>query len=230
MGQTLIKVKSIEREIEYVGIEPNPFCYFYLEQLIKKNCWDHTIQLFPIGLSNADSLEEFYIYSDDIADPTSSLLPGCGDVSPFRKIIVPVYRFKSILDRVKKPIAVVKIDVEGAELEVLEGMAEAINLFRPLILIEVLPYQSSETVHDHGLIERRQSTMQFFDQYDYHVFRIRKTQRDAYLGLEKVGSFLGVSDIREKDYVAVPHTLIQNIDKLSTCTAGLESSPLTRRT
>src|SRR5882724_8814387 len=37
IGQTLIKVKSIDRNIDYLGFEPNPVCVFYAENLIGIN-------------------------------------------------------------------------------------------------------------------------------------------------------------------------------------------------
>ncbi len=36
IGQTLIKLRSVDKEREYLGFEPNPLCVFYTEELIKK--------------------------------------------------------------------------------------------------------------------------------------------------------------------------------------------------
>jgi tRNA G46 methylase TrmB len=48
VGQTLLKIKSIKKEIEYYGFEPNSACNYYLQALIKANKLSNC-HLFPVG-------------------------------------------------------------------------------------------------------------------------------------------------------------------------------------
>ena len=55
LGQTLIKVKTIDNNINYHAFEPNYLCSNYLSKLIKINNWINT-HIYPIGIFNEDSL------------------------------------------------------------------------------------------------------------------------------------------------------------------------------
>lgn len=56
-----------------------------------------------------------------------------------RKLYVPVLSFATIKKTVDIPdFDVVKIDVEGAELEVLQTLAEELKSRKPIIIIEIL--------------------------------------------------------------------------------------------
>ena len=55
LGQTLIKVKTLDPRRNYVGFEPSPSCIFYLRRLINSNHWDQ-ILIVPVGLWNVNGL------------------------------------------------------------------------------------------------------------------------------------------------------------------------------
>src|SRR5262249_6027549 len=46
--------------------------------------------------------------------------------------------------RLEKPVALIKLDVDGAELDVLRGATQTLTSEKPLILIEIAPYQQDE--------------------------------------------------------------------------------------
>lgn len=131
-GQTLIKLKAVDRNIDYVGFEPNPSCVYYSEALIKANRYINC-RLVPVGLLDKNAVLKMDLYSRNESDSSASLIenfrPG---EKVYHSIFVPVSRFESMqrLLNISK-IAVIKIDVESAELEVLRSMQDAIKLMRP---------------------------------------------------------------------------------------------------
>lgn len=60
-----------------------------------------------------------------------------GDVGPAETRTVPVRRLDDVLAGIGMPVSFIKIDVEGHELDVLDGAAETIATQRPNILIEI---------------------------------------------------------------------------------------------
>ena len=47
-GQTLLKVKSIDDQVQYVGIEPNSVCINYVHRLIVENTFQNA-EIVPVG-------------------------------------------------------------------------------------------------------------------------------------------------------------------------------------
>jgi FkbM family methyltransferase len=87
---------------------------------------------FQVALSNTDSEMDFYVAPDS---HWSTINPDCVDPTiSYRKIKVPVRRFDSLqkenpelnIQALQKPI-LLKIDVEGADLEVLEGFGDSLE-------------------------------------------------------------------------------------------------------
>ena len=67
---------------------------------------------------------------------------------------------------------VIKIDVEGAELEVIESLKGYIHKFQPIILMEILP---SYTEGNQVRIGRQHTISAMFDELGYQIYRIIKS-------------------------------------------------------
>lgn len=98
-------------------------------------------------------------------------------------------------------IGVCKIDVEGAELEVVRGLMPVIRRDRPIVVLEVLPAYSTE---NRFRLKRQASLQQLFEEAEFQLFRIRKVAGGRYAGLQKIDHFGVHSDLGQCDYLAVP--------------------------
>jgi FkbM family methyltransferase len=123
IGQTLLKLKAINRDIKYIGFEPNSDCCFYTRRLSEINCLPN-VQIVPCALSDGHGLAT--LYSDELGASDATIVKDLRD----REYVLPsqhVVRFS--FDELSPSLvgeerAIVKIDVEGGELEVLSGMTQ----------------------------------------------------------------------------------------------------------
>jgi FkbM family methyltransferase len=207
IGQTLLKAKSIDRLCRYVGFEPNPFCIQFVNELIALNRFEHC-QLLPVALSAQPGLIELIADSD--ADSAASMVR---DLRPGKRPLRTQYIATLVFDDVAHPlgiegIGVVKIDVEGAELEVLSGMTRFLQQHRPLVTCEVL---HAHTAAQLGLMHERNLRLRsLLERSSYAPLRI---QKDA--GQTRVTGLAPIADFPDEvfshrsspavcDYLFVP--------------------------
>jgi len=202
IGQTLLKVKSIDKEINYFGFEPNPVCVNYLYKLIAKNKLNKTI-LFPIGVSDKTQLLTFYHYTDSETDPAASIIRDYRSGSSLKKThLVPVFDINEI-SQIKglNKINLIKIDVEGAELEVLLSCEEIVWKYKPFIIIEILPVYTSDNLIR---IERQERIEEIITRLNYKIFLIKKGRNESFDKLEEIGTIGIHGNILNIDYLLVP--------------------------
>ena len=203
VGQTLIKVKALDSQRRYIGFEPNPVCVFYVKELIRENAFQGCT-VFPIGLYTQDAVLSLDLFSETPTDSSASVVSGYRPTARVAsKMFVPVFRFDTIADLLDvDSVALLKIDVEGAELEVVTSLASLIRAHRPTVLLEVLPAYSDDNVSRKA---RQTQLERIFADAHYAVFRVAKTPDDRYAGLRRVDGFGIHSDLSQCDYVMVPN-------------------------
>lgn len=176
LGQTLIDHYLADTETQYIGFEPNPHCVYYLTELIKANSLSrHTI--LPVGLANEAKIEPLYSRKGNSDDDSATLIEGLRPTWELASQYVPCYRFDDVCRTLElKKISLIKIDVEGFELEVIKGMQETIKNLKPVILCEVLfPDENA----DHSFNKSRNEQMiQILDDLNYKVLQLIKTPDD----------------------------------------------------
>ena len=136
-GQTLLDFMAAGGQRHYVGFEPLPEAAAHVHDLIVQNGLIESTVL-PSALGADHEVVPIHV---PIGDSTSATLRS--DLRPGRASIrrtISVHVFDDIWAAVDPgvPSPVVKIDVEGAELEVLRGMRRFLLGARPTILCEVL--------------------------------------------------------------------------------------------
>lgn len=211
IGQTLLKLRCVNKEIKYVGFEPNPYCINYTSKLIALNELKNTI-LMPFGVSNKTEIGVLNFFYKGNTDSTASIIPEFRPEQKIeRKEFIPLYDFSKFHHLVKSDsVGFLKIDVEGAELEVLESFTEIIKKSNPFILIEILPVYNQE---NKTRLERQNKIEALIYINNYSILRIIK-KGDNVHKLEELSSFGIHSDLDHCDYICVPKSDLNKILEL----------------
>lgn len=178
IGQTMLRLKSIYPESDYLGFEPNSTCASYVQKLIKtnrfKNCAIHNV-----GLST--KIDILQLEKDNDTDSRASVVSNFRPNYFSEKESVLVLDYQSFyLDKV---LDFIKIDVEGAEFEVLKGMEKAIQKHRPVITCEVLD-SHSDSVFDFAQ-ERATQLCAMLHSWNYNIIHLQ-TESSTIANFEKM--------------------------------------------
>jgi FkbM family methyltransferase len=171
IGQTLLKVKTINASNDYIGFEPNPTCCFYVNDLIKfnelKNC-----KLIPVGLSDKAAVVK--LFKKSATDAAASLIEGFREQAFYSsEDYVPVFEGDYLLSLLNlEAISIIKIDVEGGEVEVIRGLRSSISKYQPYILCEILPVRDIGTELGSFRKERQDALEKILREENYKIYRI----------------------------------------------------------
>lgn len=212
IGQTLLKLRSVDKEIEYVGFEPNPFCVNYTSKLIALNELKNSI-LMPFGVSNQTEVGVLNFFHKGNTDSTASIIPEFRPEQKIeRKVFIPLFDFSKFDHFVKSDsVGFLKIDVEGAELEVLQSFTEIIKQSNPFILIEILPVYNEQ---NETRLDRQNKIELLLHDCNYSILRIIK-EGDSVAKLEEVKSFGIHSNLDHCDYICVAKSVLNEILQLT---------------
>lgn len=138
IGQTLLDLLAARPGNAYAAFEPNSACVAYLNELVSLNGLRDCL-IVPAGLSSEAGCRTLYRQAGSSTDALGSVIEDLRPGREFEREVVALLPF----DRVRRdlglgPVGFVKVDVEGAELEVLTGMRETLRECRPPVLCEVL--------------------------------------------------------------------------------------------
>jgi FkbM family methyltransferase len=121
-----------------VAIEPQPRLAELVQRSLAENC-QCPFTVLQIACADAEGEQEFFIPAR--SSGSASLFRAYTATSTVRRVPVRVKRFDDALDWRRLPGKVVmKIDIEGAELDFLKGGAQALAHLRPEIVLEVNPF------------------------------------------------------------------------------------------
>lgn len=116
VGDLALWFRFNDIKVNYVGFEPSPVEFSCLKKNLR---WSDGVELHNVGLWNTDGYLDFYISSEG-AD-SSIIEPMTYD----RKIVVPTQRLESYIS---EPVRCLKLEAEGAEPEIIEGMGVKLSL------------------------------------------------------------------------------------------------------
>jgi FkbM family methyltransferase len=140
-GQTLAMLLDIDPERRYIGFEPQVSCCHYIEQFIRDNALAR-MQILPVALSDRNGLAPFHVSHP--GDMLGSLHAGHHAEQQSDEATLVSYVGTRVGDEVMGelgagPVAMIKIDAEGAEHLVLRGLVGTVATQRPVVVLEFLP-------------------------------------------------------------------------------------------
>lgn len=206
LGQTLAKVKLADSGRRYYGFEPNPVCFSYLQRLVADNAWSD-VTLFPVALGDNATVVPLKVSPAAPTDSRASLVDAVRE--PFTETVdrhVAVFEFSTIDRLIDEPVALIKVDVEGSELEVLIGMEGRLRRDRPVICIEFLPLEP--------LAKQQERAFELLKAHRYEIFQVLKTRDKRWRGLLPTPTYERNRKINESDFVAVHKSRIRLLDGL----------------
>jgi FkbM family methyltransferase len=192
VGQTMLKWKSLFPDAAYTGFEPNKNCITYLNDLIQKNNFVNC-ELYPYAIDTENSTRKLYRLAKDKSDSTASMIENFR--ADENRISMEIQTI-SLKDITPNQFDLIKIDVEGAELNVLSAVFEVCK--NAIISCEILPAYSSENA---ARIERQQAIEKLLTEHDYNIFRVQKSENFRLTPLDEIGIH---SSLALSDYVFLP--------------------------
>lgn len=143
LGQTLGKVLAVDPDRSYLGFEPQIGACHYIDTFLKANGLRNA-RVLPLGLSDRNGLMSFW--STGEADTMASLVDeGQGKT---RSVIMTRTGDDVLAELEIGEVAAIKIDVEGAEYQVLRGFERTLSTIGPPIIFEVLANVDADGVSD----------------------------------------------------------------------------------
>lgn len=198
-GQTLLKWKALFPTSNYTGFEPNMNCVNYVNKLIKENKLDNC-SIHPYGLSTSAESTKLFLLGNDPADSSATTIEGFRENEDRKEIEIQTIPLKEVTTEV---FNLIKIDVEGSELEVIQSIFEVQK--DAVIICEILPVYKAENTKR---LQRQQEIEKILKEHNYSIFRILKKDK---ISLEQIESFDIHGDLDKSDYVFIPEEKINSI-------------------
>jgi len=137
VGTFLLNLVAVDRSKPYLGFEPLLEAAAYIRRIIVENRLErHSV--IPIALSDHHGTASIRFNAE--ADESATLSDSLRPPSMYRNEQSIVTSTADAQLKDISAIALIKLDVEGAELDVLRGMKATFDRHRPPLLIEVMPY------------------------------------------------------------------------------------------
>ena len=209
-GQTILKIASINPEQSYFGFEPNPVCYYYSRRLIALNHLS-SFKLFPVGLHQENKIVE--LFHDNEFASGASILPDFRENKKKYNQIQNVIVMKGdeiILQQNPSAISFLKVDVEGAEFEVISGLKETITKYKPVILLEILPVYSLEKENGRYRKERQDSLLTLMLNLGYKMMLINEHN----VSLTQLTDIGVHGNMSTTNYLFVPEEKMQKVKEI----------------
>jgi FkbM family methyltransferase len=216
IGQTLVDYAEATRRGGYIGFEPSPRCVEIVTAIINANTLPD-VALIPIGLSDRATVVPFFVRPGIAADTTATMIKEIRPDDPADTIYVPVFPFDDVYqDTLKgRKLALIKIDVEGGELQVLNGMRKTMLATGVPIICEVLHRDIHADAQEHSV--RCRKIMQIVQEVGYKAYLVIKSPDDKHvIDFREVSEFpnkiYSPKTMNECDYLLVPNgSLIERI-------------------
>lgn len=197
IGQTLLKVLSVDKGLDYYAIEPNEVCAEYLKELAISNNYTK-LKVFTYALSDSKGEAELLLrFRDDILATTS---PSFRKYTKYTSALtVPQTTGDTLFQPLNiDSLSTLKIDVEGGEYGVLQGFTQTIQQHQPYLLLEILPLHSKDPDVAKFRMDNASAIISLLGEWGYSLYNIRqksqvKTVGDISPSLES-SNYIGMPD------------------------------------
>ncbi|MBU4377281.1 MAG: FkbM family methyltransferase [Candidatus Omnitrophica bacterium] len=153
------------------SFEPNPINLSHLLKHLEVNKIRNT-KIFQCGAWNKSGIKGLSLNSSESSFAKTDR----------KELHVPVFKIDELVSgQYIMPPDIVKIDVEGAELEVLEGMEEQLRSGRPIIFVAL------------DSIEKREAIFLFLQNLGYRVLNLYK-EKIGFAEIKENNEIIGVKD------------------------------------
>ncbi|MDH4057667.1 MAG: FkbM family methyltransferase [Cyclobacteriaceae bacterium] len=157
IGWTVLGLSSIAKKGHVFGFEPDPYNYERCAENVGLNKFNN-ITIFPVGLGNKNTTLNLEIRTP--SNRGGNRITDNGQIT--RPVnIVRLDDFPPIQDLSK--VDLIKIDVEGYELNVLRGGERLLKKFKPLLFIEL----DDNNLKDQG--DSARSLVEFLSTMGYRI-------------------------------------------------------------
>lgn len=213
VGQTMVEAFAFDKSVKYFGFEPNPTAFRHLKVLAQANALAATI--FPWACASAPGPLRLYTLGGTDSSATTRpetrgdmYAEGCGQW-------IASYTLDSIAHALPlEQHFILKIDVEGAEYQVMSGASDMIHKYRPVVICEVLHAHRAEEIDLND--QNKLAIEEFCRTSNYNIYQQIFAEGDFYgdgrlLGLKLVTAFekskLYIDNRTSNDYVFAPSEL-----------------------
>ncbi len=133
IGVSLLYIKLMAPRARVKCFEPNPAALTLLNKNIEANGWQNDVIVYPYALGKTKGRVEFFVDRDDASSYGASLSKYLASRRPLNSFLVDIV---CLSDYITGLIDFLKIDIEGAEFDVLEDLIET-NKMRDISQIQL---------------------------------------------------------------------------------------------
>jgi FkbM family methyltransferase len=178
LGQTMFKILALDSTRRYIGLEPQIACCLMTQRFLDENHIKN-FSILPVGLFNVNRMMKIHGGRSDYA-AIASVVEGFRPDSFYSSDrYVCLRRGDDVVSELRlSSICGIKIDVEGAELEVFQGLEDTIEKTLPFLIFEVLNHflvVTGDKLDDRTLKFREsriESLEQLLRHQGYEIFNI----------------------------------------------------------
>jgi FkbM family methyltransferase len=201
IGQTLIKYALLAGpDCRYIGFEPNLKAAAYVDEVITRNALSGAV-VIPVGLGAAKGITKLLMASAGSTDPAASINPLMRDSSFYaaRKIVAVTDGNSALAELgIEDGPIIIKIDVEGGELEVIQGLSHVLADLRPFVVMEILPPANFDDAVNEYRLNRAEELRSLMKSQKFKMFTIGENGEIG-MGVP-TADYLFVPDERSQDY------------------------------
>jgi FkbM family methyltransferase len=136
-----------------LAFEPSPDAHMFLKKNTHCNTISENVKIYELAVSNKETVLEFYkVHNPKYPDVPN--LSGAASLvyahTEHEKISVTTIRLDNFLKKNHPELVIdfVKIDAEGAEADIIQGMLETIETYKPIITCEILLNDIGQSIQD----------------------------------------------------------------------------------